>query len=104
MMCRSWYGSARFSTTSGWKSSIRATSASTLSASTCAVRIFVFVVPSSFSLSASHFDFVREAIMISLNSSEFWQHLWMATLATPPQPMIKAFPMVIPPEVWNDGI
>ena len=55
-------------------------------------------------LEPSHFDFVRETIMISLNSSEFWQHLWMATLATPPQPMIKAFPMVIPPEVWNDGI
>ena len=33
-------------------------------------------------------------MQISSKTSLFWQHLWMATEATPPQPMIRAFPMV----------
>ena len=71
--------------------------AGTSSASIWAVWIFVAVVGASFSLSASHFAFVREAIMISENAALFWQHLWMATLATPPQPMMRAFPMILVP-------
>ena len=42
---------------------------------------------------ASHLLFVRLAIIISLKASLFWQHLCIAALATPPQPMIIAFPM-----------
>ena len=64
-----------FMTISGLYSSISATSSSTLSASTLAVRILVGVVPSSFSLIASHLDLVREEIMISSNTLLFWQHL-----------------------------
>ena len=64
-----------FMTMSGLYSSMSATSSSTLSASTFAVRILVGVVPSSFSLIASHLLFVREAIMISSNTLLFWQHL-----------------------------
>ena len=36
--------------------------------------IFVFPPP-SFSLNASHFDFVRLAMQIASNASLFWQHL-----------------------------
>jgi len=36
---------------------------------------------------------VRLAMQISSKTSLFWQHLWMATEATPPQPMIKTFPI-----------
>ena len=35
----------------------------------------VFLVPSNFSFSASHLDFVRLAMQISSNASLFWQHL-----------------------------
>jgi hypothetical protein len=44
---------------------------------------------------ASHLLFVRLAIMISSKTSLFWQHLWIATLATPPQPMISALPICL---------
>ena len=47
------------------------------------------VVPRSRSARASHFSFVRLAMQTSVNTSLFWQHLWMATWATPPQPMIN---------------
>ena len=93
MIVRSWYGSARFKTTSGFSRSIREMSSSVLSASTCAVVIFV-LPPASFSFNASHFAFVRLAMQISSKASLFWQHLCTATLATPPAPMIKAFPMI----------
>ncbi len=62
-------------TMSGLYSSMSAHSSSTLSASTFAVRILVAVVPSSFSLMASHLLLVRDAIMISSKTSLFWQHL-----------------------------
>ena len=55
--------------------------------------ILVLVVLWSFSLRASHLALVRLAIMISSKTSLFWQHLWMATEATPPQPMMRAFPI-----------
>ena len=73
-MCRSWYGSARFNTTSGASRSMRAVRAGTSSASIWAVVIFVFVVPSSFAFKASHFETVRLAMQISENASLFWQH------------------------------
>ena len=90
-----------FITMSGLYSSMSAHSSSTLSASTLAVRILVAVVPSSFSLIASHLLLVRDAIIISSKTSLFWQHLWITTPATPPQPMINALPIVNSSSFFN---
>ena len=72
-----------------------AVSSSTLSASTCAVEITVLVVGWSFSLNASHLALVRLAIIISVKTSLFWQHLFITTPATPPAPIIIALLIVI---------
>ena len=65
----------------------------TSSASTWAVVIFVAVLGASSAASLSHLDLVRLAMHSSVNTSLTWQHFWMATDATPPQPMIRAFPL-----------
>ena len=71
---------------SGLKPFISSTSCSTLSASTCAV--LMSGRPIAFTM-ASHFDFVRLAIIISPNTSVFFATLWAATVATPPAPIIN---------------
>ena len=43
---------------------------------------------------ASHFLFVREAIMMSVKTSLFCATLWAATVATPPAPMISTLPIL----------
>ena len=78
-------------TMSGFCSSMSLINSSTLSAFTQAVEISVLVVGASFSASASHFDFVRLAMHILPKTSLFWQHLCIATEATAPQPIIRAF-------------
>ena len=47
--------------------------------------------------SLSHFALVRLAMQISVNTSGTWQHLWMATEATPPQPMIRTLLISVTP-------
>ena len=76
---------------------MRAMSWSTSSASTWAVVILVLVMGASFSAKASHLDFVRLAMHSSLKTSLTWQHFWMATLATPPQPMTRTLLIVMTP-------
>jgi hypothetical protein len=36
-------------------------------------------------------------MQMSVNTSGTWQHLWMATEATPPQPMIRTLLMMVSP-------
>src|SRR5699024_12172393 len=72
---------------------MRAVSSSTLSASTWAVVMLVVNLPWSSSLRASHLETVRLAIIRSVNTSLFWQHLTMATRATPPQPITNTLAM-----------
>ena len=79
--------------TADGRKDIRIVDTKSVSAGQMAVVMRVAVVPASLSRSASHFDFVRLAIQISSKTLLFWQHLWMATDATPPQPMISAFPI-----------
>ena len=97
MIARSWYGSAIFMTRSGCTLLMSAMTSSVLSASTCAVVIFVFVLSSSFALSASHLESVRLAMHSSVNTSSRMQHLRIATDATPPQPMTNTFAMIFLP-------
>ena len=77
-------------TISGRNCSKRATSSSTLSASTCAVCILG--LPMAFT-TASHFDFVRLAIMMSVNTSGFCATLCATTVPTPPAPIINTLPI-----------
>ena len=49
----------------------------------------MLVFPSSFAFKSSHFDLVLLAIIISVNTSLFWQHFLIATCATPPHPIIS---------------
>ena len=77
-------------TISGLKLLKRATSSSTLSASTCAVRMLG--LPIAFTI-ASHLDFVRLAIIISVNTSGFWATLCATTVPTPPAPIIRTLPI-----------
>ena len=70
---------------------------SVLSASTWAVVILVAVVGASWAASLSHFALVRLAMQISVNTWGTWQHLWMATEATPPQPMIRTLLIAVTP-------
>ena len=73
---------------------MRSHSCWTSSASTCAVVILVRVVEASLAASASHLDFVRLAMHSSVKTSLTWQHLEMATLATPPQPITRTLLMM----------
>ena len=82
-----------FITRSGWYSRIRAATWEASSASTWAVVMTVLVLPSKSAFTASHLDLVREAMQISVKTSLHWQHLRMATLATPPQPMMRTLLM-----------
>ena len=56
---------------------MRATTSSTLSASTWAVVILVAVFPASSAARASHLDLVRLAMHSSVKTSLTWQHLRM---------------------------
>jgi len=76
---------------------MRAMTSSVLSASTWAVVILVVVLGASSAASLSHFALVRLAMQISVNTSGTWQHLWMATEATPPQPMIRTLLIAVTP-------
>ena len=82
-----------FITKSGWYSRIRAATWEASSASTWAVVMRVLVLPSRSAFRASHLDLVREAMQMWVNRSSHWQHLRMATLATPPQPMMRTLLM-----------
>ena len=81
-------------TRSGLNSLKRATSCGISSASTCAV-LMSERIPCSliYCAMASHFDFVRLAIMISLKTSAFFATFTAATVATPPAPMMSTFPI-----------
>ena len=54
----------------------------------------VRVVGASLAASASHLDLVRLAMHSSVKTSLTWQHLEMATLATPPQPITRTLLMM----------
>ena len=92
-MVKSWYGNATLITISGLNVSINAIISSVLSAINCAVVTFV-LPPSNFFFKASHLYNVRLAIQSSWNTYGFWQHLCATTPATPPAPIIKAFPII----------
>ena len=55
---------------------------------------FCLVMGASFAASASHLDFVRLAMHSSVKTSLTWQHLEMATPATPPQPITRTLLMM----------
>ena len=57
--------------------------------------IFVLVLGASFAARASHLDLVRLAMHSSVKTSLTWQHLEMATLATPPQPITRTLLMMV---------